>query len=887
MTTEQWDRIQALYHKLSDLPVAEREGALHADCPDDDLVREEVLELLRTVTTGELDDVVQKVAFDAASLGQDRVGPYRLVKEIGRGGMGTVYFATRDDKEFERKVAIKFLNIGLNRPEYVLRFRQERQILANLEHPHIARLLEGGQTDSGMPYLVMEYVDGKPLFVYCREQRVHRQQVLELVAKICDAVQYAHSQLVVHRDLKPSNILVTEGGAPKLLDFGIAKVLESEGEETQPLTQSTGQLLTLDYASPEQIRGEAVSTVSDVYSLGVILYELLAGGRPFQTKEGGGLLAYRILNEDPLKPSQRARQEGLPAVPAELDNVVMKAMAREPERRYASASALADDLRHFLNGEPVRAHGDSAWYIASKFLRRYRMQSAVAAIFALAVVALAIQLAIANDRLAKERDTAIRERGNARQLSNFMVELFGNAEKQPNPGQEITAGEILDMGARSLRAQPVEDVELRANLFMGIGSAYQRMGRYADARAQLQEAMTLLRGADVSAATARINALTEYANLLERMGELSEAEAVALEAVTVAREHLPSHLPASLSTLGNTLGHQMKYAEAETAYREGIAMNPPVSRHLIPLKGNLAIALYRQGKFEESQQTISEVKALVQVHWKNYPQAMAFVADSTANLEALRGSYRGAVAAFEEMVRILMETNGEDDPMLSHGLCGMAETLLKMNDADAAEQPLAKCASIRAANVKPDSFDALTVLQVQGMLDLQRGNPLLAVEKFRQVRAILESSHGKQHAAQVRALRLLATALSHAGRLEEADQQFREAFTLREQLKLAEDPEYAELMLAAGNAAVRAGKPAAGEAQLRTALRVRQQLQVAPSLLHATEVDLASCLASQGKREEAERLLRSAVSYYQTNSPEIRGEMQRAQTLLAQARVRN
>jgi serine/threonine-protein kinase len=617
----------------------------------------------------------------------------------------------------------------------------------------------------------------------------------------------------------------------------------------------------------------------------VILYELLAGGRPFQSKEGG-LLAYRILHEDPPRPSQRARQEGLPAIPADLDNVVMKAIAREPERRYTSAGALAEDLRRFLRGAPVKAHGDSTWYVASKFLRRYRIQSGVAAVFVIALIALGIQLAVTNDRLAKERDKALRERGNARQVSNFMVELFGNSERQPNPGQEITARQILDIGARSLRKEPVKDVELRANLHMGIGSAYQRIGQYRQAREQLDEAMSLLRGTDASASDARVSALIETSNLLERMGELAAAEAIARESVEVARQYQQSRLASALSTFGNSLGHQRKYAAAEAAYREGIALNPPMSRILLPLKANLAIVLYRQGKFQEAEDAVREVRQLMAQHWKNFPQGLAFAEDSTANLEALRGNYRAALAAFQEMLRILRETGGEQEPMQAHGLCGMAETYLKMLDPDSAQQPLAACAALREANVKPESFDAVTVTHLQGLLALQRGEVQLAVEKMQRAHAVLTAMHGQQHASQTLALRNLGMALAAANQPDAAESFFRQAIALKESQGGAEDPELADLMLEAGHAAVRAGKAAAGEARLRVALRIRQQLGVSPLLLHATKVDLADCLLQQGKQREAESMLSEATAYYQTHPPEIRGEAERALTLLRQARDR-
>ncbi|MCW5962960.1 MAG: serine/threonine protein kinase [Bryobacterales bacterium] len=887
MSPNQWERIQSLYHRLSELPAGQQAEALESECADDALVLEEVRELLRASPTGQLDDIVQQVAYDAASHGHERVGPYRLVQEIGRGGMGTVYLGTRDDKQFDRKVAIKFLNLGLDRPEYVRRFRQERQILADLEHPHIARLIEGGESSKGQPYLVMEYVEGKPLFAYCRERQLGRKQALELVAKICDAVQYAHSNLIVHRDLKPSNILVTVDGTPKLLDFGIAKVLADEGGETQPLTQATGQLLTIDYASPEQIRGEPISTVSDVYSLGVILYELLAGARPFQTADLGPL-AYRILHDDPPKPSVRARKAGLPTVPAELDNVVLKAMAREPERRYRSANALADDLRRHLNGQPVLAHGESAWYVASKFMRRHRVETALAAFLALAVVALAIQLAIANDRLEMERDAAIRERSNARQVSDFMVELFGNAEREPNAGREITAREMLDMGARSLRAQQVTDPELRANLQMGVGAAYQRLGRWQDARLHLEEAMQLLRAVGESGVRSALRRLRNTQTCW-RTGELAVAEATARELVEVAQQHRPKRLSIALSTLGNALSHQMKHAEAERAYRDGLAIEPLDGRNYIPLMANLSIALFRQGKFDESFEMTRQVKELMQTRWKQVPKAMAFPYDTIGNLESLRGNYAASIQAFQEVARILRGPDGEEDPNLAHCYCGMAETYLRMRDTEAAAEPLAACASIRATTVQPDSFDAMTVLQLQGLYAMSHGDPISAETRFRRVLEVHEATYGKDHVTRVKSLRLLGMAEMQAGNLAAAEQHFAEAFAVWGRLGLSEDPELAELALEAGKAAREAGRLTEAEELLRRSVRVREHLRMSPGLLAATRLSLAECLLLQGKLEEAGTLVDAISQQYREYPPEIRGQRDEAEALgsrLTEARKR-
>jgi serine/threonine-protein kinase len=834
------------------------------------VVREEVLALLGSPPTGDLGEVVQQVAYDVATQAHERVGPYRLERRLGHGGMGTVYLGTRDDNEFERKVAIKFLNMGMDRPEYLRRFRQERQILADLEHPYIARLLEGGQSSKGQPYLVMEYVDGKPLIDSCRERKLSRAEILELVARICDAVQYAHTRLVVHRDLKPSNILVTAEGDPKLLDFGIAKVLASGTTTEQPVTQNTGQMLTLDYASPEQIQGLPISTVSDVYSLGVILYELVAGERPFQ-RSGQPALIQAILHTEPVRPGLRAMENGMPAVPAELENVVMRAMAKDPLRRYPSAAALAEDLRRHLSGQPVLAHGESRWYIVSKFVRRHRIATGVAAVLTLAVIGLAIELALTNQRLQRERDLALKERATARRVSSFLVELFGTTDPSTSEGKELSAKEMLDIGARRLRSREVTDPEVRADLQSGIGAAYMRMGRWQEARVHLEESMQLLREVGDSGVDVRIEVLTEYSNLLEVSGELLKAEAVARELVDVARRYRPQRLALSLSTLGNALSHQMKYAEAEKAYREGLALTDRTQTPHIPLKANLCVSLFRQGKFDESYRMLVDVRDLIRENWGENSRALAIIADSFANLEAARGNYAASIQAFEESIRLETGTGDQVSPRVAEHYCGLAKTYLRTRDAAAAEEALGKCAVIREKEVQPDSFDALAVVQIRGMLHLLQKQPEAATGEFRKVLQVFAEKYGERHVARSTVLRLLGTALSETDDIAGADRQFAEAFRIRQQVGLAQDPEFAELTLAAGVAAMRAGRLPEAERLLRESVTTWETLRVAPALSATASLPLAECLGRQGKSQEAGEVLTALLASFRRDPPHVNG----------------
>jgi len=401
---------EILFHELVDLSPDQREECFRERVVPPD-VRAEVEALLRFDSESDhmLTECVSSIAaltIQASPVTRDgdRCGPYRLGRVLGRGGMGTVYLAERDDGEVDQRVAVKLLRYGGDEPAFRDRFLRERQILANLSHPGIARLLDAGQTGDGQPYLVMEYIDGSPIDVYA--ERLDPREKVALFIQVCDAVSYAHRNLIVHRDLKPSNILVDGSGRVKLLDFGIAKILDASREQTQ----TRERLLTPDYASPEQVRGGAQTTATDIYSLGAVFYKLLTGRSPHapaaETQEA---VEIAICLKEPVAPSRLN-----PGVPKDLDFVLGKALRKEPDERYPSVDAFADDLRAFLEWRPVRARSGNAWYRTRKFMRRYRLPVAAAT---LVLASLSAGLYVAN----RQRAIAQRRFQQVRQLANKVL----------------------------------------------------------------------------------------------------------------------------------------------------------------------------------------------------------------------------------------------------------------------------------------------------------------------------------------------------------------------------------------------------------------------------------------------------------------------------------
>ncbi len=465
MTPELFRRSREVFDDVVELPPSEREAALARACGADRALREEVEALLAEAGPVTLADGVREAVLGlGAPAPGTRTGPWEIVKEIGRGGMGTVYLARRADGAFERDVALKLVGPGLDSDAFLERFRRERQILASLAHPNIAALLDGGTTEDGRPYLAMEFVDGRPIDVFCREERVPLEGALRLFRDVCSAVQHAHRNLVVHRDLKPSNILVTKDGVAKLLDFGLARLLTPEAGADRTATEN--RLLTPAFASPEQVRGDPVSTASDVYALGVLLYLLVSGRKPYRVSTGEGYAAIlnAVLNEEPMRMAVAAPGA---KVPGDLEAIAQKALRKKPAERYGSVDSLSADVERFLAGRPVAARRGSAAYRARKFARRHWTSLAAAALVAASLVAglLAVNA---------QRRKAERRFEDVRQLATSYLFEFHDAIRDL-PGSTAARALVVKRGLEYLDRLSKEASGDRA-LTREVAEAYQRVG---------------------------------------------------------------------------------------------------------------------------------------------------------------------------------------------------------------------------------------------------------------------------------------------------------------------------------------------------------------------------------------------------------------------------
>jgi serine/threonine protein kinase len=612
---ERWERLQDLFSRAVELPEKEREAFVSQETGSDKDLRDELLELLACDTgrsTGPLTHALG-AAIDATTRDRRKalvgrvVGNYKLVSILGHGGTGTVYLGERADRQYSAQVAVKIVDNATVHGDLGMRFRAERQILASLNHANIARLLDAGETDDAQPYLVMEYVHGEPVDRYCDRQQLDLRARLNLFLEICQAVQYAHQNLIVHRDLKPANILVTAEGAPKLLDFGIAKLLDTgDAAAALALTRMNDRLLTPEYASPEQILGRQVTTASDVYALGVVLYELLTGLRPYTVPSSASQLELErsICISDPQRPSTAIRRsmesepvEGESTIAAiamargiaperlqkrllgDIDAIVMRALRKEPQHRYGSVEQLAADVRRYLSREPVVARQGNWLYYSQRFVRRHTFGVAAGVLFIAVIIAFAIVTSMQNQRIAAERDRAANESKSAQAVSKFMLDVFAAGEPYNAKGRQITAREVLERSGKQVRMDKSMRPEVRARLLAALGRALRRNGDPDQALSYLQDAVHLRRQMPDHGGLAAAEDMSELAVTLRQLDDLDGSRKVLREAMTLCESIGQQQTPIYATLLMNRGRMEFQagdMASARRSFDQSLALNRQV-----------------------------------------------------------------------------------------------------------------------------------------------------------------------------------------------------------------------------------------------------------------------------------------------------------------------
>ena len=796
METNRRARIEELFEAALELPADERSGWLRAVCGGDDELREQVKALLGA------HEVAERV-FEPARAPEPmrRIGPYRVVRELGRGGMGVVYLAERDDGHFRRRVAIKLLRGSPDGEELHRRFRAERQILASLEHPNIAQLLDGGVTDGELPYLVMEYVDGQTITTYCDRHRLTVHQRIELFRDVCAAVHHAHRNLVIHRDLKPSNIMVTPDGQVKLLDFGIAKLLNPMASvEDAPVTRTEFRILTPDYASPEQVRGDTLTTTSDVYALGVVLYELLTGEAPYRLANAAPRdIVDLVCERDPERPSSQclagddalARARARATTPerlrrrlrGDLDAITMMALRKEPRLRYGSAELLAEDLKRHEDGLPVVAHQGTRRYRLEKFLRRHKIQAAAAAVVMLSILGGA-GTAVQQARQASiERDRAGAALREAEAVTAFLMNLFAGSSPNEGQGLDLTAGDLLRRGAARVDSLAGEPVVHARTLFV-IGEVYSSLGRFADAETYMERATDVVRDHFGRDHLEYATALNRLGLLARHRGDLKRAQALHTEALAIQRQRLGEAHPDIAQTLGD-LGWVSADdpAEVERLYRAALDMrvktlgpdHPLVANSLL----NVGSVLRRSGKLTESERYFRDAVALrARVYGDNDPltaESMLHLADMLVRIDQDAEADRLYRRALTIQRRVL----GSGSLQLIHGLHSLASLSSRRGDHAEAEALLREAVEIRKAALGDNHWAVAGSISALGREYARQGRFDEAEAMYRDALVLYERAFGRVHHNTSGLLTNLGLLLADAGRYDEAEAVLRESVAIR------------------------------------------------------------------------------------------------------------
>ncbi|MDQ3606154.1 MAG: tetratricopeptide repeat protein, partial [Gemmatimonadota bacterium] len=726
------------------------------------------------------------------------VGPYRIVREIGRGGMGTVYLAERED--VGKRVALKLVRGGLAAPENVGRFVREQRVLARLEHPNITSLLDAGVTEDGTPYFAMELVEGEPLDRHCDTRRLTLPERLALFAQVCAAVQCAHQNLVVHRDLKPSNILVDERGTVKLLDFGIAKLIEGGGTAEAGITRTGARLLTPEYAAPEQLLGEPVTTATDVYALGVVLYELLTGHRPYTaTGRRWGEIERQVLDAVPARPSSavfRPEEIGRPdgallritpeevsaargttpaglrrALRDDLDTLVLKAIEKEPGRRYASAQQLLDDLERYRRGLPIGARPATLGYRARKFVRRRRAGVAASATFLLLLGGVGISL-------QQERDAAARallEAENAQQAAEFLGKLFGTSDPRQARGRLISTPALLEWGERQvgvLDRQP----QVQAQVLSRIGEAYIGLGFYPRAAPLLERALEQRRALNPGDHPDVAASLWWLATMRIVEADFGEAESLFRESLAMRRRLFGNEDPQvveGLSGLGFAMLNRGGIRPAEQVYREALAIErqlPGGQPRMIPgpLNG-VAFSLIEQGRYAEAESHAREALARAGAEQgEDHPFYMIALAHLARALHG-KGKMAEAEALFREAVEKTHSVQGAEHPRLAVYLEWYASLLVDRGDPAGAEALVRRALDIQRSALAPGHYWTVPSLTTLGRILTDTGRPREAEPLLREAVAIAERWLPSYNHGLARARNELGACLAASGRTGEAE----------------------------------------------------------------------------------------------------------------------
>ena len=810
-------RAEAVFYEALDLPPERREAHVRARCGGDPDLLGEVLSLLDSHRRSEgfLDGsavavVSEIVEAEDPTLGM-QIGPFRVVRRIGVGGMGQVYLAERTEGDFTQHVAIKLIHRGYGE-EALRRFRNECRVLAMLEHPHIARMIDGGFTSTGTPFIIMEYVDGTPIDEYCEKNELSLEQRLDLFRYVCAALEHAHRHSTIHRDIKPSNILVDRDGVVKIVDFGIARVLDAADGVDRERTATGMHMMTPLYASPEQLRGQALSTATDVYSLGVVLYKLLTRRAPFELRTGSAGEMLQVLESThPTRPSEIVLRtptgsgEERAAAPVsetrkearklkgDLDTIVLKSMRKEPERRYASVAQLSEDIHRFLRGHPVSAQPDTFGYRAGKFLRRHLAATIAGVVILLVLIASSIVSLRLYFRAEEQRRKAVVARQFAEQnertadaVADFLTGLFAEVDPERTVEQGLSARDLLDRGAAHLREGFRKDRAIRARLLKTVGEVYANIAAPDSARPLLEEALRIEREIHGEPHPDLASTLRAYGDLLSTSGDHRGALTAYREALEVMTElYGPENrrLPPFMNRIA--LGSpSMALDERIAMFRRSLAIiekefgpdDPMVAYYLINLGGALRTA----GRYQEALRVVQRsVEIREAALGPEHPLTLLSLSSTAATLNALE-RYAQAETLLRRVLTRREAIYGSDHLYVAMSLNGLANALMGQERYDEARPYFQRAIDIKTRLYGPmhpyNGYDEVGL----GLSYVRAGDPETGLPHLQRAREILERAFGEEGTEVAFALSGLGEARAAMGDPEAAIASYTAALGLRE-----------------------------------------------------------------------------------------------------------
>jgi eukaryotic-like serine/threonine-protein kinase len=783
MSTPEWQAITELFHAALQQPSPRRDAFLTEACAGDRALFANVRRLLDAHDSASEFLAAPAMrealaAIDASELDPvgTMIGPYRIVREIGRGGMGAVYLGERADDQFTKQVAIKLIKRGMDTDAVLRRFRDERQILAELEHPNVARLLDGGTTADGRPYFVMEYVDGRPIDRDCHERGLGIDDRLRLFLLVCGAVSYAHQRLVVHRDIKPSNILVTPTGVPKLLDFGIAKVMRpGTGETLDTLVGAAA--MTPEYASPEQLRMHRVDAISDVYSLGAVLYELLAGRPPYTfTSRAPNEVADRIDADDPLAPSGAAPSAFRRRLRGDIDTIVLKAIARERERRYQSVEQLVEDITRHLGNLPIAARQDAGIYRVRKFVRRNAVAVTASVLLTMTLIGGIAATGWQAVKARRESRRADTQAAAARAVTAFLQnDLLAQAASRAQAGAGATADPnltvrtALDRASEHIAGRFATEPLIEAAIRETIGVTYADLGLLAQARQHFERALALrqrtvgptdpdalkissrlgwlshLQGDNAAAERMLsevldqqqrtlgadhadvVETMTELASTLSSLGRRREGTAVMARVVDIQRRVRGEQDPETLIALNNLVVmyiNAAQYREAEAVGAQVVAIKRRVlgsdNPSTLMSMNNLGVTYRNEGKFADAETLLAEtLERRRRVTGANSPDTLGTM-NSLANVYGAEGHFAQAESLLVETIAGRTKLYGDQNPDTVAAMNNLADVYRREGTLDRAEALFGRVLDARRHLLGPNHPNTLSALVSLGAIRLDR-----------------------------------------------------------------------------------------------------------------------------------------------------------------------